>query len=140
MATITSHGSQKVKLFILGLFFCLICPAVFATENYPFSSPAQSAQFTHLISELRCMVCQHQNLAESDAPLAVDMKHVIYQKVKAGESDSDIQAYLTERYGDIILFKPPFKLMTWFLWLAPLLFVLVGGVVFKKTVISRVTK
>ena len=86
------------------------------------------------------MVCRHQNLAESDAPLAVDMKQVIYQKVRNGESDQDIQAYLTDRYGDIILFKPPFKVMTWVLWLAPILFILFGFKVFKNTVIGRVQK
>jgi cytochrome c-type biogenesis protein CcmH len=129
-----------MRSFIFGLLFIFIDAISFAQENYPFSSPAQSAQFNHLISELRCMVCRHQNLAESDAPLAVDMKQVIYQKVRNGESDQDIQAYLTDRYGDIILFKPPFKGMTWVLWLAPILFILFGFKIFKNTVVGRAQK
>lgn len=120
------------------LFICLMLPFLgFAEEKYPFSSKPQQAQFEHLIHELRCMVCRHQNLAESDAPLALDMKQVIYQKVKAGQTDSEIQQFLTERYGDVVLFKPPFKAMTWFLWFAPLLFILLGVGVFFKNVVTQ---
>lgn len=114
------------------MFFIYTCG--YAEVKYPFSSKTQEAQFTHLITELRCMVCHHQNLAESEAPLALDMKQVIYQKVSAGESDSEIRTFLTDRYGDVILFKPPFKVMTWFLWLAPVLFIILGIAVFYRHV------
>jgi cytochrome c-type biogenesis protein CcmH len=117
------------------IFWCFGC--VYAAENYPFTQMTQEAQFKHLTSELRCMVCQHQSLAESDAPLAMDMKQLIYQKVLAGESDAEIQVFLTERYGDAILFKPPLKLMTWALWFAPLLFLLIGVMIFVNTVMRR---
>jgi len=119
---------------ILTIFIFFIYTACYAEVKYPFSSKTQEAQFTHLITELRCMVCHHQNLAESEAPLALDMKQVIYQKVSAGESDSEIRTFLTDRYGDVILFKPPFKIMTWFLWLAPLLFIILGIAVFYRHV------
>ena len=118
---------------IMGIMLSL---SVWAHEQYPFSSKPQQAQFEHLIHDLRCMVCRHQNLAESDAPLAVDMKHMIYEKVKAGQTDSEIQQFLTDRYGDVILFKPPFKAMTWGLWLAPLMFVVLGLSVFLKNIVT----
>lgn len=119
---------------ILTILMFFIYTYGYAEVKYPFSSKTQEAQFTHLITELRCMVCHHQNLAESEAPLALDMKQVIYQKVSAGESDSEIRTFLTDRYGDVILFKPPFKVMTWFLWLAPVLFIILGIAVFYRHV------
>lgn len=122
---------------IMLVLFILFSTLGFAEEKYPFSSKPQQAQFEHLIHELRCMVCRHQNLAESDAPLAMDMKQMIYQKVKAGQTDSEIQQYLTQRYGDVVLFKPPFKAMTWFLWIAPLIFILIGLVVFFKNIVTN---
>jgi cytochrome c-type biogenesis protein CcmH len=126
-----------MKMFkILSLIFWVFGGA-YAAENYPFTQATQEAQFKHLTAELRCMVCQHQNLAESDAPLAMDMKHLIHQKVLAGESDSEILAFLTQRYGDAILFKPPLKLMTWVLWFAPLLFLLLGIMIFVNTVMRH---
>ena len=125
-----------MKKIVLSLL-CLVSFACFAELNYPFSQPAQEAQFRHLISELRCMVCQHQNLAESDAPLAQDMKNLIYQKVMAGESDSQIQNYLTDRYGDVILFKPPLKGITAGLWLSPILFLVFGVCIFLNNIKRR---
>ena len=116
------------------LIFLLISPMLFAGDRYPFSSMKQQAQFDYLIKEMRCMVCSHQNLAESNAPLAMDMKQVIYQQVLQGQSDHDIIEFMRSRYGDVILFKPPFKLMTWVLWFMPLVLVLLGAFVFKKSV------
>ena len=117
------------------LFLC--CNVLFAEDKYPFSSKTQLAQFEHLTTELRCMVCRHQNLAESDAPLAMDMKQMIYEKVLSGESDTDIRQFLIARYGDVISFKPPFKVMTWFLWFAPILFLAFGGWIFVKNTLVR---
>lgn len=110
------------------LLLLLISPfLVFAQEQFFFSSASKKAQFLHLTQDLRCMVCQHQNLAESDAPLAKDMKQYIYEQIQQGVSDQDIEQYLVDRYGDMIRFKPPFKPITWFLWLAPVL-MLIGGI------------
>lgn len=120
------------KTALLWMFF-LVAP-LFAGERYPFGSIKQQTQFEHLIKEMRCMVCSHQNLAESNAPLAMDMKAVIYQQVLQGQSDADIVEFMRSRYGDVILFKPPLKSMTYFLWFAPVLLVLLGVFFFKKTV------
>jgi len=125
------------RSFVFTILF-LCCSVLCAEDKYPFSSKTQLAQFEHLTTELRCMVCRHQNLAESDAPLAMDMKQMIYEKVTAGESDADIRQFLIARYGDVISFKPPFKVMTWFLWLAPLIFLSFGVWIFiKNTLVER---
>ncbi len=122
---------------IIALLVLLCSNIVFAEEQYPFSNPAQKAQFIHLTQNLRCMVCQHQNLAESDAPLARDMKQYVYEQVQLGVSDQDIQHYLVARYGDKILFKPPVKPLTWALWLAPFLLFCLGIWVFFRLVAKR---
>lgn len=122
---------------VMCILFCLLSSYVLAEEQFPFDHPGQQAQFRHLTQDLRCMVCQHQNLAESDAPLARDMKQYIYEQIQLGVSDQDIQSYLVERYGDKILFKPPVNLITWALWLAPFLFVCLGIWIFSRLVVKR---
>lgn len=122
-----------MKKSVLLLILILVGP-LFAAERFPFSSIKQQAQFEHLIKEMRCMVCSHQNLAESNAPLAMDMKEVIYQQVLHGQSDADILEFMRSRYGDVILFKPPLKSMTWVLWFAPVLLLLLSAFFFKKMV------
>lgn len=80
-----------------------------------------------LNDELRCLVCQNQSIAESAAPLAEDLRAQTRQMIEAGKSDKDIRQYMTARYGDFVLYRPPFKPTTWLLWLGPLLMLLVGA-------------
>jgi cytochrome c-type biogenesis protein CcmH len=109
---------QRLILFILMSFssggFAL------TQELYPFDSPQQATRFQTLTQEIRCVVCQSQSIADSSAPLAVDMRQKIYHLILAKQSDAEIQAYLLKRYGDFILLKPRFVRSTWFLWLFPL--------------------
>lgn len=112
-------------------FYVFVSSFVFASERYPFSDAKQEAQFSHLTQELRCMVCSHQSLAESNAPFAMDMKNLIAEKIRHGESDKDITNFLSERYGDMILFNPPLKYVTLALWLGPLIFLVLGLFLFK---------
>lgn len=115
----------------------LISPMIQAQTLYPLDSPRQEAQFEHLLKELRCLVCQNQDLSDSHAELAKDLRLQVYQLVKAGKSDTEIHTFLTDRYGDFILFKPPLKPVTWLLWIGPLLFSLVGLLVFWRSGIKR---
>ena len=85
------------------------------------------AQARSLSAELRCMVCQNESIDNSHAPLAKDLRLLIRERLKAGDSDDAIRAYLVRRYGDFILLKPPLKAETAFLWAAPLLILLIGG-------------
>jgi cytochrome c-type biogenesis protein CcmH len=90
-----------------------------------------------LAEELRCLVCQNQTIADSHAPLAVDLRNQIRAQVTQGRSDDQIRAYMVERYGDFVLYKPPFKASTAILWLAPALLLAIGAVVFWTVVARR---
>lgn len=127
---------MKFKNF-LGFILSLIVTLSNANSLYPLESPKQEAQFNHLLRELRCLVCQNQDLADSNAPLAKDLRQEVYQLVKSGKSDDEIIHYLTARYGDFILFKPPVKIVTALLWFGPAMFMLFGFLIFWHTCLKR---
>lgn len=89
-------------------------------------SVAQEKQLEVLLPDLRCLVCQNESLAESRAPLALDLKYEVRNLVAQGKSDVEIKRYLTARYGDFVLFRPPFDPRTWLLWLGPIGLVVIG--------------
>jgi len=107
------------------LSFILSFSAHAAIDVYDFDSPQQEAQYRGLIEELRCPKCQNQNLAGSDAPIAQDLKQKTYDMIKEGRSDAEIRAYMQERYGDFITYKPPVRPSTWILWFFPPLLLIV---------------
>jgi cytochrome c-type biogenesis protein CcmH len=119
------------RFFSILLFSC--CFPLYANSFYPLDSAQKEAQFNHLLKDLRCLVCQNQDLADSNADLAKDLRAQVYQMVKGGKSDSEISDYLTARYGDFILFKPPVKGITLLLWFGPILFILIGLFIFLRT-------
>ena len=90
------------------------------------ADPALEVRVNRLAAELRCLVCQNQSLADSHAPLAIDLKNQVREQLKAGRSDRDVIDYMTQRYGDFVLYKPPFKANTVILWLGPVALFLVG--------------
>ncbi|OGV44416.1 MAG: cytochrome C biogenesis protein [Legionellales bacterium RIFCSPHIGHO2_12_FULL_42_9] len=118
----------------VGFFLFLLCSPITASSLYPFSQPKQEAQFKYLLKELRCLVCQNQDLADSNADLARDLRDEVYGLVKDGQSDHEIIDYLTKRYGDFILFKPPVKSVTALLWFGPALFLILGLLVFWRSI------
>ena len=89
-----------------------------------------------LYKELRCLVCQNQSLLESNAPLALDLKKVVMDKIELGQSKGEIKIFLVDRYGEFILLKPKYSIQNFLLWLGPILFLLIGFYVtfvfFKK--------
>ena len=89
-----------------------------------------------LAHELRCLVCQNQTIADSNAPLAVDLRNQIREQMAAGKSDQDVIAFMVERYGDFVLYRPPFKATTLLLWAGPFLF-LIGGAYFLVRLLRR---
>ena len=95
------------------------------------NAPTNSAQHTErmkaLSEELRCLVCQNQTLADSNADLAVDLKRQIETLLVQGRSDKEIRDYMLARYGDFVLYRPPVQSNTWFLWFGPFLMLLGGG-------------
>jgi len=119
-------STQMLRFFLLILaLFLLFLTSTFAyatpQDLYPFSSPADAQRFQAFIKTTRCVVCQNQTLAESNAPLAKDLRDKIYTLIKDQQSDADITAFLTQRYGTFIFMRPPVNYATLALWLAPLL-------------------
>ena len=96
-------------------------------SNSAFASVEFEKQYTKLIEELRCMVCQNQNLAESEAPLAVDMKEKIREMLEAGKTEKEIKSFLSERYSSYILYDPPVNTQNILLWLGPFIFIVFLG-------------
>jgi len=92
------------------------------------SDPAQEARAQHIMQQLRCLVCQNESIAESNADLAADLRHIVRQRVQAGDTNQQIKDYMVARFGDWILLKPPFKPVTYALWIAPFAFVVLGGI------------
>lgn len=111
------------SLLLLLLF--LVLPASASIDVYKFDTPAEEQRFRHLIDELRCPKCQNQNLSGSDAEVAKDLKSRAYRLMQEGKSDDEIRAYLVERYGDFITYRPPLRVSTTLLWFGPLLLLLV---------------
>lgn len=103
------------------------------------ADPVLEARVNALAAELRCLVCQNQSLADSHAALAVDLKNQVREQMRAGRSEREIVDYMTARYGDFILYRPPFKATTWLLWVGPLLLVLGGGTAYWLSLRSRET-
>lgn len=106
----------------------------------PFADPAQQARYERLIREIRCLVCQNEPIADSNAPLAADLRREVRERIEAGSSDAEILSFLTARYGDFVLYRPPFSPRTWLLWLAPGLLLLIGGWIFWRVLRSRADK
>lgn len=118
-----------MKKLLLCLF--LLSQSVHAEiEVYQFANPEIELRYQSLTEELRCLVCQNQNIADSHAELAQDLRRKVYEKLNSGESNEQIIAYMTERYGDFVLYRPPFNTRTLILWLAPVLTLLIGGIGF----------
>ncbi len=102
---------------------------VIGIEVYPFESEEQETRYQKLTKELRCLVCQNQNLADSDAGLAKDLKDKVAEFVIAGKSEAQITQYMIDRYGEFVSYQPPMNLSTLFLWVSPMLLLLIGGVI-----------
>lgn len=103
---------------------------LYAESLYPFKDTKKQAQFDGLLHELRCLVCQNQDIADSHAALAKDLRQEVYEAVLAGQSDTDIMQHLIARYGDFIVFTPPVKSLTWLLWYGPCGFMVLGLLLF----------
>lgn len=103
-----------------------------AADNSP--DPELDARVQRLAGELRCLVCQNQSLADSHAELAVDLKNQVREQLAAGRSEAEVVSYMTARYGDFVLYRPPFKALTWLLWLGPVLLMAAGCLVLWRSV------
>jgi|TARA_B110000971_G_scaffold221317_1_gene267931 cytochrome c-type biogenesis protein CcmH len=112
---------------VAGIFVCLLTLGTVAAhaesqiDIYPFADEAEERRYKGLIEEFRCPKCLNTNLAGSDAPIAKDLRRTVYRlQVDEGYSNQQISDYLRERYGDFVLYDPPFSAQTWYIWLTPI--------------------
>jgi len=111
----------------LGLICWVIAAsAMAAIDAYQFDSPQQEALFRKLTGELRCPKCQNQNIADSNAELAKDLRQKTYQMIRQGNSEQEVIDYMVQRYGHFVIYKPPLTPATVILWLGPLLVIIIG--------------
>lgn len=100
-------------------------PLIAAEEQLQFQSAKQEALYDSLIIELRCLVCQNQNIADSNADLAKDLRKKTYELIQAGQTEAQIKQFMRDRYGDFVLYEPPLDKKTWLLWLGPFVMLLI---------------
>jgi cytochrome c-type biogenesis protein CcmH len=98
---------------------------------------AGETRLAEIANELRCMVCQNQSIGDSHAPLAVDLRNQIREQILSGKTDREIREFMVERYGDFVLYRPPFKASTALLWVGPFLLLLIGGWIWRRQVMTR---
>jgi len=115
--------------FVLALCLSLLPSLALAVQpGEILADPKMEERARDISSELRCLVCQNQSIDDSDAALARDLRMLVRERLKAGDSDTQVRDYLVARYGDFILLKPPFKMETLLLWLTPFAVLLAGAV------------
>lgn len=120
-------------LMWLGLCLALSANAQTGTAQDVAPDAVLEARVNTLAAELRCLVCQNQSLADSNAELALDLKNQVREQLKAGRSERDVIDYMTARYGDFVLYRPPFKATTALLWAGPALLLLIGAGLYWRT-------
>ncbi len=123
-----------MRKLILSLLLLAATFSAAAGEAQPVAAdPALEARVQAISEELRCLVCQNQNIADSHAELAIDLKNQVREMLAKGMSDQQVVGYMVERYGDFVLYRPPVKATTWLLWFGPFLLFVVGlGVLYFK--------
>src|SRR5437016_7115060 len=127
---------MKRIALLISLVICFATVAL-AKEAKPAEDPQIEQRMRALTQQLRCLVCQNETLADSQADLAEDLRREIRAQMKAGKSDQEILAYLTQRYGDFVLYKPPVKLTTYLLWFGPFVLLLGGTAMLYRYVKRR---
>ena len=127
---------RKIQLLLL---FLMLAggPALAVIETYEFTDAGLELRYQELSAELRCPKCQNQNIADSNAPIAQDLRKLLHQQLEEGATDEEILDYMVARYGEFVRYRPRFSGATAVLWLAPVLLMLAGLVVAILTIRSR---
>jgi cytochrome c-type biogenesis protein CcmH len=116
---------------LVWLILCLLPALAFAQaiQPLPFRDRAEEVRFQKLSAELRCPMCQNETLADSNAPIAHDLRRQVFEMIQAGKSDDEIKTYLVDRYSQFVLYKPPVEPSTWLLWFGPAVLLAAGAAV-----------
>ncbi|TXH93895.1 MAG: cytochrome c-type biogenesis protein CcmH [Pseudomonas sp.] len=120
---------------LLGLFLAGAAHA--AIDTYEFRDEVERERFRSLTAELRCPKCQNQNIADSDAPIATDLRREIFRMLEQGRSDKEIVDFLVMRYGDFVMYRPPLDSRTWLLWYGPFGLLGLGAIALGVLVLRR---
>ncbi len=122
-----ARARAMLAAWCVGVLCLAVQAPAMANEAAPASDdPVTEARLMRLGAELRCLVCQNQTIADSNADLAVDLRNQLRDMIRRGETDDQIVGYMTERYGDFVLYRPPLKATTFVLWFGPLVLLVVG--------------
>jgi cytochrome c-type biogenesis protein CcmH len=124
-------------LFLSAVLAFTTAASAFTLDEFQFDSPAQEAEFRELIGKLRCLVCQNESLAGSQAELAQDLRNEVYRMMRAGQSRDEIITFLVERYGDFVLYDPPLKPSTYVLWFGPFVIIAIAAFFMLRAMIRR---
>lgn len=126
-----------MKRFIALLLAAWLAAPALAIDSGPaFDDPELQQRYDRLVYELRCLMCQNNNIADSNSMIASDLRREVRELIAEGKTDAEIRTYMTERYGDFVLYRPPVAPRTWLLWAAPALFVL-GGLAAAVVIVAR---
>ena len=130
---------RKVFILVLTLTLSVSVLAQRAPVQEPmvFENPQQEERFKQLTLELRCLVCQNQNLADSDAQLAHDLRAEVHEMLIAGNTNEEIKTFMVERYGDFVLYRPPVQQNTYLLWVGPFVILLIGAIILRANIKKR---
>jgi cytochrome c-type biogenesis protein CcmH len=130
--------SRLIKTLVLATALTIgTAASAFTLEEFQFESPAQEAEFRELIGKLRCLVCQNESLAGSQAELAQDLRNEVYRMMRAGQSEGEILDFLVARYGDFVLYDPPLKPSTYILWFGPFIIIAVAAFFMLRSILSH---
>ena len=116
-----------IRALLLALMLVCAAPVMAIDSGPAFEDPAMQARYDSLIRELRCVQCRSQSIADSNVGLAADLRRQVRELMAAGKTDKEILSYMTDRYGEYILYNPPVNSSTWLLWAAPILLLVIGG-------------
>ncbi len=137
MTAWTTHLGNRLRSALVGMLLACMgswaVPALAAEAQSTAADPVLEARVNKLSAELRCLVCQNQTIADSHADLATDLKNQVRDQLRAGRSEQQVIDYMTQRYGDFVLYRPPFKATTVLLWAGPALLLLIGLVVMWRS-------
>ena len=120
------HKSISFFIMILLTFSLISKNSISIEPEEILKNKQHELRARNIFKNIRCLVCQNQSIDDSSAPLAKDLRHIIWYQIQSGNSDDEIYKFLTDRYGDFILLKPPLKTYTFFLWVFPILMFLIG--------------
>jgi cytochrome c-type biogenesis protein CcmH len=134
-----NDGHRAFIVSTLIVLILLVSMLAHAVDPLPFKDRAEELRFQALTKQLRCLVCQNESLADSNAPLAADLRRDVFEQMEAGKSDEEIKAWLTARYSDFVLYDPPLHAATLLLWFGPVLVLLAGGAAIVMIVRRRAT-